>query len=116
MVLNLAGNAVKFTECGEVCVEVALAEPLPGAVQTVSRLSFSVRDTGIGIPEHQQALVFEAFAQADGSISRKYGGTGLGLAISARIIGLMGGTIQLRSEPDRGSTFSFTIGVELDPS
>jgi CheY-like chemotaxis protein len=116
VVLNLAGNAVKFTECGEVCVEVALAEPLPGARPAAARLAFSVRDTGIGIPEHQQALVFEAFAQADGSISRKYGGTGLGLAISARIIGLMGGTIGLRSAPDRGSTFSFTIRVELDSS
>jgi len=114
VVLNLAGNAVKFTERGEVCVEVALAEPLPAGHPPVCRLAFSVRDTGIGIPEHQQALVFAAFAQADGSISRKYGGTGLGLAISSRIITLMGGTLGLRSEPDRGSTFSFTVDVDLE--
>jgi two-component system sensor histidine kinase/response regulator len=111
VVLNLVGNAVKFTEEGEVAVDVALAEPIAGADPSECVLVFAVKDTGIGIPDDKQALVFDAFAQADGSVSRKYGGTGLGLAISARIISLMGGKIRLNSEPGHGSTFSFTIRV-----
>jgi signal transduction histidine kinase/CheY-like chemotaxis protein len=111
VILNLVGNAVKFTEQGEVTVDVALAEPMAVTEASECLLVFSVRDTGIGISEDKQALVFQAFAQADGSVSRKYGGTGLGLAISARIVSLMGGTIQLTSEPDRGSNFSFTVRV-----
>jgi len=111
VLINLVGNAVKFTEEGEVAVDVALAES-PRATSGGAhecRLVFAVRDTGIGIPSDKQALVFDAFAQADGAIARKYGGTGLGLAISARIVSLMGGRIQLASEFGKGSTFSFTI-------
>jgi signal transduction histidine kinase/CheY-like chemotaxis protein len=113
VVLNLVGNAIKFTEKGEVVVDAALAEPLAGADASQCLLRVSVRDTGIGISDDKQALVFEAFAQADGSVSRKYGGTGLGLAISARIVSLMGGRIDLTSEPGQGSTFSFTIRMGI---
>ena len=116
VVLNLVGNAVKFTEQGEVAVDVALAGPLSDADASECALVFSVRDTGIGISDDKQALVFQAFAQADGSVSRKYGGTGLGLAISARIVSLMGGRIELSSEPERGSTFSFTVRVGIAPA
>ena len=113
VVLNLAGNALKFTEQGEVGVDVTLAEPIAeGASQC--RLRFAVRDTGIGIPEDRQAVVFEAFAQADTSTSRKYGGTGLGLAISARIVSMMDGRLELTSRVGVGSTFHFTIPVAID--
>jgi signal transduction histidine kinase/DNA-binding response OmpR family regulator len=115
VLINLVGNAVKFTDEGEVAVDVALAEPLrqTSGNETECRLVFAVRDTGIGIPVEKQALVFDAFAQADGSIARKYGGTGLGLAISARIVSMMGGRIQLSSEHAKGSTFSFTVRTTL---
>ena len=113
VVLNLVGNAIKFTEQGEVVVDVALAEPLSHLTPHECSLTVSVRDTGIGIPEDRQAAVFEAFSQADGSISRRYGGTGLGLAISARIVSMMGGRIQLTSEVGRGSTFYFTIRTNV---
>ena len=104
VLVNLVGNAIKFTERGEIVLHV----------ETVSRsadaavLRFSVKDTGIGIdPEHQQR-VFEAFHQADSSTTRRYGGTGLGLSISARLVDMMGGKIGLRSEPGKGSTFDFS--------
>ena len=115
VLINLVGNAVKFTDKGEVAVDVGLAEPLRQTTgnATDCRLVFAVRDTGIGIPADKQALVFDAFAQADGAIARKYGGTGLGLAISARIVSMMGGRIQLASEPGEGSTFSFTVRTTL---
>jgi CheY-like chemotaxis protein/nitrogen-specific signal transduction histidine kinase len=109
VLLNLGGNAVKFTESGSVSVDVTLADPSGHTGDC--ELVFAVTDTGIGIPEAKQALVFEAFAQADGSVSRKYGGTGLGLSISARLVSMMGGSIRLTSEHGRGSTFSFTIRV-----
>jgi len=111
VLLNLSGNAVKFTEAGTVTVTIAAEAPLATAEPNTCDLTFAVADTGIGIPAEKQSLVFEAFAQADGSMSRKYGGTGLGLSISARLVALMGGSIRLTSEQHRGSTFSFTIRV-----
>ncbi len=100
---NLVGNAVKFTEQGEIVISV---QPI---AQTGSQatISFSVRDTGIGIPLDRQARIFERFTQADMSTTRKYGGSGLGLAISTQLVELMGGKISLISEPGVGSTFSF---------
>ncbi len=109
VLLNLVGNALKFTDRGEVSVEVALEETRTDAC----RLRFSVRDTGIGIPENKHKLIFDAFAQGDGSTHRKYGGTGLGLAISAKLVALMGGRIWLESAPGAGSTFHFTAEFRL---
>jgi PAS domain S-box-containing protein len=117
VVANLVGNAIKFTERGEVVVEVEAlgeaaapgpGEPLdPGAPPCA--LLFSVRDTGIGIPREKQQKIFEAFEQADSSTTRLYGGTGLGLSIASRLVGLMDGRITVDSEPGRGSTFRFTV-------
>jgi PAS domain S-box-containing protein len=104
---NLAGNAIKFTEAGEITIRVSA--DTDDSADTVVR--FEVCDTGLGIPEDKLALIFEPFTQADTSTTRKYGGTGLGLAISSRLTGLMGGTIGVDSEEGAGSTFWFTIGV-----
>jgi CheY-like chemotaxis protein len=104
IILNLTGNAVKFTHGGEVLVEVRLEN---GAEETV-RLRFSVRDTGIGIPAEKQQIIFEAFSQADGSTTRQYGGTGLGLSICKRLIGMMNGHVWLESEVGKGTTVHFT--------
>ena len=109
ILLNLLGNAVKFTERGEVALEVGLAEPSEGS----ALLHFAVRDTGIGIPAEKQGLVFEAFAQADTSTTRKYGGTGLGLAICWKIVRSMGGQMWVDSQPGEGSTFHFTLRFGL---
>ncbi len=104
IVVNLVGNAIKFTERGEVVLGVQVGSRLNGDIQ----LRFSVADTGIGIPADKQGVIFEAFSQADSSTTRRYGGTGLGLAISAQLVELMGGSISVESQPGRGSTFVFT--------
>jgi two-component system sensor histidine kinase/response regulator len=104
VVLNLVGNALKFTERGEIVVRASV-ESASG--QDIS-LHFSIRDTGIGIPSAKLGSIFESFTQADGSMNRKYGGTGLGLTISARLVAMMGGRIWVESEIGKGSTFHFT--------
>lgn len=104
VVVNLIGNAIKFTEQGEVVLNVRCVEH----ATSQCTLLFSIRDTGVGIPEENQALIFEAFQQADRSTTRRFGGTGLGLAISSKLVELMGGKVRMESEVGRGSTFSFT--------
>jgi two-component system sensor histidine kinase/response regulator len=107
---NLVGNAIKFTEQGEVCVEVSLN----GAVQGLNlTLDIQVRDTGIGIALEQQAEVFDAFSQADATVTRRFGGTGLGLAIARGLAHLMGGQIAMTSEVGRGSRFVLTVPMTL---
>ncbi len=109
---NLLGNAIKFTERGAVTLEVRVVSAQAEKVQ----MRFAVHDTGIGIAPDHQAEVFEAFTQADGSITRRFGGTGLGLAISARLVSLMGGQLALTSQPGAGSCFSFALTLPLEPS
>ena len=114
ILVNLVGNAIKFTETGEVVVSVqARSTPqIPGYPQSpVYKLQFAVRDTGIGIPQEKRERLFKAFSQVDSSITRQYGGTGLGLVISRRLSELMGGKMWLESQPGQGSTFYFTIVV-----
>ncbi|MGQ9364735.1 response regulator [Azospirillum sp. ST 5-10] len=105
VLINLAGNAVKFTHQGEVVVSVRAQEVAEGH----ATLLFAVRDTGIGITAEQQLHLFEAFSQGDSSTTRRYGGTGLGLAICTRLVGLMGGAMEVTSEPGRGSEFRFMV-------
>jgi signal transduction histidine kinase/CheY-like chemotaxis protein len=104
ILINLVNNSVKFTERGEVVVTAAVEEQLADRV----KVKFSVRDSGIGMTQEQSAKLFQAFAQADTSTTRKYGGTGLGLSISKRLVEMMEGTIWAESEPGKGSTFIFT--------
>jgi signal transduction histidine kinase/CheY-like chemotaxis protein len=108
IMLNLLGNAVKFTERGEVVLTISATPTKPGHVE----LTFTVRDTGIGLTTDGMSRLFQSFSQADSSTTRKYGGTGLGLAISRRLAELMGGRMWVESPgPGKGSTFSFTINV-----
>ena len=109
ILMNLIGNAIKFTTRGEIVLWVEMeSQEEPGAW-----LHFAIRDTGIGIPAEKQSAIFEAFSQADNSTARKFGGTGLGLAISLRLVHLMGGRIWVTSEPGRGSEFHFTAGFAI---
>src|SRR4029077_4074460 len=113
VLLNLVGNAIKFTEAGEGVVRAEVAGD-PASEGEIS-LGFAVRDTGIGIPRHQQERIFRAFEQEDTSTTRKYGGTGLGLAIAGRLVALMRGQITVDSEPGQGSTFAFTARFGRQP-
>ena len=104
VLINLIGNAIKFTDEGQVSLHISMDK---------EKLRFDVSDTGIGIPEEEQKIIFEEFRQVDGSTTRKYGGTGLGLAICRKIIDLLGGKIWLKSESGKGSTFSFNIPLQF---
>ncbi len=111
VLLNLVGNAVKFTESGEIVVFARIKSLTDNKLL----LHVAVKDTGVGIATGKQALIFEAFKQADGSTNRKYGGTGLGLAVSSQLVNLMGGRIGVRSELGKGSVFHFTIAFDVMP-
>jgi two-component system, sensor histidine kinase and response regulator len=116
VLLNLVGNAIKFTEQGEVIVRVS-ADKLsvsssPGPAVC---LSFEVQDTGIGIPPDKQTKIFQAFEQADNSTTRRYGGTGLGLSIASHLVKLMGGQIAVQSAPGQGSIFQFRVSFQRQP-
>jgi len=105
---NLIGNALKFTQEGEVVLRITPSMSPPGM------LTFSITDTGIGIAEDKQAIIFESFSQADSSTTRKYGGTGLGLTISARLVAMMGGKLQVSSQPGHGSCFYFSLPAKAN--
>ncbi len=111
IIVNLMGNAVKFTQAGEVALEVGVEVNGPERVE----LHFVIRDTGIGIAPEKQNLIFDAFSQADGSMTRKYGGTGLGLTICARLVEAMRGKIWVESTPGLGSAFHFTAWFGVAP-
>ncbi|MBN2581734.1 MAG: response regulator [Planctomycetes bacterium] len=112
VIINLVGNAVKFTHEGEIEVTVRMV----GRNGSCIDVEFAVRDTGIGISADRLATIFEPFTQADGSITRRYGGTGLGLSISRRLVDLLGGTLAAHSQEGVGSTFMFTASFQTDPS
>ncbi len=109
IIVNLVGNAIKFTETGEIVVTVTTESLTPAAVL----LHFSVADTGIGIPADKYEIIFAPFTQGDNSTTRQFGGTGLGLAICTQLVGLMGGKIWVESEVNRGSVFHFTAALQL---
>lgn len=109
ILINIAGNAIKFTERGQVSITVSEES----RDNIGARLRFTVKDTGVGIPQEKQENIFAPFSQADGSMTRKHGGAGLGLSISARIVAAMNGTISVESHPGQGSTFQFTIPLAL---
>jgi CheY-like chemotaxis protein len=113
VLINLLGNAVKFTDAGRVCLSVERYGVPPEHFES---LRFAVSDTGVGIAPEKQALIFETFTQADGSISRQFGGTGLGLTISRQLVERMGGRLEVTSDPRQGSTFSFTLLFEMATS
>jgi len=114
ILLNLATNAIKFTQAGEVVIAVSAEDQVPrSSVDGTFVLRFSVRDTGIGLNPGQRARLFQSFSQADGSTTRKYGGTGLGLVICQRLAQMMGGDIGVESEEGKGSTFWFTVRCGL---
>ena len=109
---NLIGNAIKFTETGEVLIDVQALKETPTAV----RVRFAIKDTGIGLEPSQINHIFDSFSQGDGSTTRKYGGTGLGLAISRQLVGLMGGQLDVESVTGQGSTFAFELDLEKQPT
>ncbi len=109
IVINLVGNAIKFTDEGEIVIDVTC----PIRSSNIAQLKIAVRDTGIGIPLEKQQTIFGKFEQADSSTTRRYGGTGLGLAISRRLVEMMGGQMELDSEPGKGSTFRFDVFLEV---
>ncbi len=109
VLINLMNNAIKFTDSGEIILAISLSS----ATDDIVKLTFSVRDTGIGMTQEQQAKLFESFSQADSSTTRKYGGTGLGLAISRQLVELMQGDIHVESEIGRGSCFYFELNFEV---
>lgn len=116
VLLNLLSNAVKFTESGEVTLSVGLSPSARRDDPKTTWVHFVVADTGIGISAEKQQSIFEPFVQGDSTLSRKYGGTGLGLSISTRLVEMMGGRIEVQSQPGAGSTFSFTVPLaEVDP-
>jgi CheY-like chemotaxis protein/HPt (histidine-containing phosphotransfer) domain-containing protein len=115
VLVNLLSNGIKFTQTGEVFVQVRTLSAPAGGQDGTWNLHFSVRDTGIGIPVDRLARLFKSFSQADASTTRQYGGTGLGLAISKRLVELMGGKMWVESVPQKGSTFHFTLPFAAAP-
>ncbi|HHE2929513.1 TPA: two-component sensor histidine kinase BarA, partial [Escherichia coli] len=112
IITNLVGNAIKFTENGNIDILVEKR----ALSNTKVQIEVQIRDTGIGIPERDQSRLFQAFRQADASISRRHGGTGLGLVITQKLVNEMGGDISFHSLPNRGSTFWFHINLDLNPN